>query len=356
MTRIIVDAMGGDYAPHEPVIGAVDALKKDKDLTVILVGDETQIKAELSACTYDESRLEIVHTTEVITMEEEDVAKAVRRKRDASIVVAFRMLKEGKGDALVSSGATGGVLSAGVLVLGRLKGVSRPALCPRIPNHRRTGTVVCDCGANLECKPINLAHFAIMASAYSEAAFGIKNAKVGLLNNGTEDHKGLVLQRESHALLKTMDFLNYAGNIEGRDIMYSDVDVVVSDGFTGNIAVKSIEGCGKAIGSIMGQEFKRNWWAKLRAGGVYDIIKRIRKSVDYQKLGGAVFLGLTKPVVKGHGNSKAGSFTIYIGQAVDMVRGDMINKMKAMIDSGNEKLAAIEAQNAAQSAETSVNE
>ena len=346
MIRIVVDAMGGDYAPHEPIVGAVDALKKNKDLTVVLVGDEEQIKAELSAFEYDKDRIEIVHTTEVITMEEEDVAKAVKRKKDASIVVSFRMLKEGKADALVSSGSTGGVLSAGVLVLGRLKGVSRPALCPRIPNHRRTGTVVCDCGANLECKPINLAHFAIMASAYSEAAFGIKNPRVGLLNNGTEDHKGLLLQRESHALLKTMDFLNYAGNIEGRDIMFSDVDVVVSDGFSGNIAVKSIEGCGKAIGSIMGQEFKRNWWCKLRAGGVVDIIKRIRGSVDYQKLGGAVFLGLTKPVVKGHGNSKAGSFTIYIGQAIDMVKGNMVAKMKVMIDEANEKFAALEAQKA----------
>ena len=347
MIKIALDAMGGDFAPTQIVLGAIEAIKKDKEIGIVLVGDEEKIKAELATCKkYDASRVEIVHASEVIDMEEEDVARAVRKKRDASIVVACRLLKEGKADALVACGSTGAVLSAGVLVLGRLKGVSRPALCPRFPNHRGTGVAVCDCGANLECKPNNLAHFAIMASAYMQAAFGMKNPQVGLLNNGTEEHKGLELQRETHKLLKSMDFLNYTGNVEGRDIMYSDVDIVVADGFTGNIAVKSIEGCGKAVSYIMNRHFKRNLWTKIRAAMCMDILKGIKGNLDYKAVGGAMFLGLTKPVVKGHGNTEARSVPIYIQQAANAIRGNMIEKMKVMIDEANEKMAVLEAKQA----------
>ena len=194
MVKIVIDAMGGDYAPKQQVLGTVEALNKDKALSVILVGDETQIKAELADLKYDSSRVEIVHTTETIGMEEVPT-KAVKTKKDSSLVVAFRLLKEGKADGLVSSGSTGAVLTAGVLILGRIKGVSRPALCPAIPNHRGGATFLCDCGANLECKPVNLVHFAMMATAYAQAAYGIENPRVGLLNNGTEDHKGTLLHQ-----------------------------------------------------------------------------------------------------------------------------------------------------------------
>ena len=332
MTRIIVDAMGGDFAPQQQVLGCVDALKKDKDLYLILCGDETQIKAELSGCKYDASRLEIIHTTESIGMEEIPT-KAVKTKKDSSLVVAFRKLKEGYADGLVSSGSTGAVLTAGVLILGRIKGVSRPALCPIVPNHRGSGTFVCDCGANLECKPINLAHFAIMASAYAKAAYGIENPKVGLLNNGTEDHKGLILQQESNAMLKKLDCINYVGNVEGRDMMYGDIDVMVCDGFTGNIATKSVEGCGKAVSTIMKREYKRNFWSLICALLSKGVIKRIRGGLDYEACGGATFLGLSKAVVKGHGNSKARGFAICISQAANAARGGMVDNIKEMIDS-----------------------
>ncbi len=331
MTKIIVDAMGGDFAPKQQVLGCVEALNKDKDLYLILCGDEAQIKAELSACKYDESRLEIVHTTETIGMEEIPT-KAVKTKKDSSLVVAFRMLKEGKADGLVSSGSTGAVLTAGVLLLGRLKGVSRPALCPIIPNHRGTGTFLCDCGANLECKPINLAHFAIMATAYAQSAYGFENPKVGLLNNGTEDHKGLLLQQESNVLLKNLDCITYAGNVEGRDLMYGDIDVMVCDGFTGNIAMKSVEGCGKAVSTILKREYKKNLWTKLCAVLSKGVIKNIRGGLDYEGMGGAMFLGLSKAVVKGHGNSKARGFSVCIEQAANAARGGMVEKIKTMID------------------------
>ncbi len=331
MTRIVVDAMGGDFAPKQQVLACVDALKADKDLYLILCGDEGQIKEILSTCKYDESRLEIIHTTETIGMEEIPT-KAVKTKKDSSLVVAFRTLKEGKADGLVTSGSTGAVLTAGVLLLGRLKGVSRPALCPIIPNHRGTGTLLCDCGANLECKPINLAHFAIMATAYAQSTYGIEKPRVGLLNNGTEDHKGLLLQQETNVLLKNMDCIHYAGNVEGRDLMYGDIDVMVADGFTGNIAMKAVEGCGKAVNTIIKGAYKKNLWSMICAVLSKGVIKNIRKGLDYEGMGGAMFLGLSKTVVKGHGNSKARGFAVCIQQAANAVRGGMVEKMKTMID------------------------
>ncbi len=339
MTRIVIDAMGGDFAPKQQVLGSVNALHNDKDLYVILCGDEAQIQAELAPLSYDESRLEIVHTTEVIGMEEIPT-KAVKTKKDSSLVVAFRMLKEGKADGLVSSGSTGAVLTAGVLVLGRLKGVSRPALCPMIPNHRGGGTFLCDCGANLECKPINLAHFAIMATAYAQSAYGIESPKVGLLNNGTEEHKGLILQQEANKLLQGMEGIAYVGNVEARDLMYGDIDVMVTDGFTGNIAMKAVEGCGKAVSTIMKREYKRNLWTKLCALLSGSIIKKIRGGLDYEGCGGAMFLGLSKTVVKGHGNSKAYGFEICIRQATNAARGGMVEKINSMVDAADlEKIA-----------------
>ena len=331
MTRIVVDAMGGDFAPLQQVTGAVDAINQDKDLTVILTGDKPQIEEILSTLKYDKQRLEIVHTTETISMEEIPT-KAVKAKKDSSLVVAFRLLKEGKADGLVSSGSTGAVLTAGVLILGRIKGVSRPALCPAIPNHRGGATLICDCGANLECKPINLIHFAMMASAYANVAFGVENPKVGLLNNGTEDHKGLLLQQEVNAELKKLSCVNYVGNVEGRDLMYGDIDVMVADGFTGNIATKSVEGCGKAVSTLMKREFKRNIFTKIKALLCSKIIKNIKKGLDYEGLGGATFLGLQKPVVKGHGNSKARAISVCISQATKAVRGNLSDKIKTMLD------------------------
>ncbi|MBR2375054.1 MAG: phosphate acyltransferase PlsX [Clostridia bacterium] len=331
MTKIVIDAMGGDFAPKQQILGAVEALQKDKQLSVILVGDETQIRAELATLTYDESRVEIVHTTEVITMEEVPT-KAVKTKKDSSLVVAFRLLKEGKADGLVTSGSTGAVLTAGVLVLGRIKGVSRPALCPLIPNHKGGATFLCDCGANLECKPLYLTHFAMMATAYAQAAYGIENPKVGLLNNGTEDHKGLALQQEANAMLKELSCIDYVGNVEARDLMYGDIDVMVADGFTGNIAMKAVEGCGKAVSTMMKREFKRNLFTKLRAVMCGGILKRIKKGMDYEALGGAMFLGLNKTVVKGHGNSKAKGFSICIAQAANAARGNMVEKIRDMLE------------------------
>ncbi|MBQ8319842.1 MAG: phosphate acyltransferase PlsX [Clostridia bacterium] len=331
MIKIAVDAMGGDYAPFEQVKGSVLAVQKDKDVFLYLCGDKTALETELAKYDYDKSRIEIVPTTEVITNEEVPT-KAVKTKKDSSTVVAFRMLKEGKVEGLVSSGSTGAVLSAGVLILGRIKGISRPALCPAMPNANGELTLLCDCGANLECKPVNFVHFALMATAYAQAVYGIKQPKVGLLNNGTEDHKGDLVHQEANQLLKTTPGICYVGNIEGREIMSGDVTVAVSDGYTGNIALKAVEGTAKAFSKILKTEFKRNVFTKIGYLFASGVMKKIKNRMDYEKVGGAMFLGLPGSVVKGHGNSKARGFSVCISQAVEAVRGGMVEKIKSMLD------------------------
>ena len=331
MIKIAIDAMGGDYAPEQQVKGATIALAKQKDLFLYLCGDKDAVEAELAKYKYDKSRVEIVPTTEIITNEEEP-AKAVKSKKDSSTVVAFRLVKEGKADGVVSSGSTGAVLTAGVLLLGRIKGISRPGLCPGLPNAEGGITLLCDCGANLECKPVNLVHFALMGTAYAKAAYGIENPTVGLLNNGTEDHKGDLIHQEANQLLKETVGIEYIGNVEGREIMLGGANVVVADGYTGNIAIKSIEGTGKAVGKIIKKEFKRNIFTMLGALIVSGIVGKIKKGLDYEKCGGAMMLGLSKVVVKGHGNSKANGFAVCIGQAADAVRGDMVGKISEMLE------------------------
>ena len=330
MIKIAVDAMGGDYAPFEQVKGSVEAVQKDKELFLYLCGDKAMLETELAKYSYDTSRIEIVPTTEVITNDEVPT-KAVKTKKDSSTVVAFRMLKEGKVEGLVSSGSTGAVLSAGVLILGRIKGISRPALCPAMPNANGEITLLCDCGANLECKPINFVHFSLMATAYAQAVYGVKNPTVGLLNNGTEDHKGDLVHQEANQLLKTTPGISYVGNIEGREIMLGDVNIAGSDGYTGNIALKSIEGTGKAFSKILKTEFKRNIFSKLGYLFASGVMKKVKNRLDYEKVGGAMFLGLPGAVVKGHGNSKALGFSVCISQAAEAVRGGMVEKIKEML-------------------------
>lgn len=356
MVRIAIDAMGGDFAPQEQVKGCALALERDKDLYLILCGDETAIKTELAKYKYDASRVEIVHTTEVIEMNDIPT-KAVKAKKNSSTVVAFRMVKEGRADGVVCSGSTGAVLVCGTTMLFRIKGISRPALCPVLPNGKGRKTFLCDCGANLECKSVNLRDFAIMATAFAQACYGIEAPTVGLLNNGTEDHKGTILQQETNAILKQTSCVNYAGNVEGRALMSGEVDIVVSDGFTGNIALKAVEGCGKAVGASLKRDFGKNLFNKLRYLLVKDIIGGIKDSLDHEKVGGAMLLGVPYVVVKGHGNSKANGFSVCIKQATDAIRGDMVGKIQTMVAKlVEEERAAEEAKKAEEAALSEGNE
>lgn len=323
--RILVDAMGGDLAPDEIVKGAVHA-QQELGAEIVLVGQ----RAAIEACLRNEqAKLEIIDASEVITMDD-DPSTATRRKKDASMTVALNMLRDGKGDAVVSAGSTGALLTGATLIVKRIHGIRRAALAPVLPNGD-AGVMLIDCGANADCTPEYLLQFAYMGSYYARTMLGIAAPRVGLLSNGTEDHKGDALHQAANELLKGMSCIDYAGNVEGRDIMAGDIDIAVADGFTGNIALKSIEGCGKAISAIMKREFKKNFFATMRAALVYDVIKNIKKSADYETMGGAMFLGLKKAVVKAHGNSKASGFAICIGQAVEAVRGDMVGKIEKML-------------------------
>ena len=335
MLKIIVDAMGGDNAPQEIVKGAIDALKVRKDFALVLTGDKQAVETELKKYDYDKGRVELVPCSEVVTNDDSPTV-AIRTKKDSSLVVGMKRLKEDEEAAgFVSAGSTGAVLTGSIFLVGRIKGVMRPALCPAIPNVHGKQTLLCDCGANAECKPAYLAQFAIMASAYARAAYGVENPRVGLLTNGTEEHKGDTLHQEAHALLKETECVNFAGNIEGRDIMYGDVDVAVCDGFSGNIALKAIEGCGKTVAAVLNQEFRRSLGSKLSYLFAKKPIGKLKGMLDYSRFGGSVFLGVEKVVVKSHGSSKAKSITASVLQALEAHENRLIeNITKLLAESG----------------------
>ena len=331
MLKIVVDAMGGDNAPGEIVKGALLSLQAREDFAIVLTGDEDLVRRELEKYSYDASRVELVHCSQVIT--NDDVpTHAVRGKRDSSLVVGLNLLKtDGEAGGFVSAGSTGAVLTGGIMLVGRIKGVLRPALCPGIPNVRGSQTLLCDCGANAECKPAYLAQFGVMASAYAKAAFGISSPRVGLLTNGTEEHKGDGLHQEAHQLLKATAGIDFVGNIEGRDIMYGDVDVAVSDGFSGNIALKAIGGCGKTVAAMLKKQFTASLGSKLSYLFAKKPISGLANALDYSRFGGSVFLGLKKVVVKSHGSSKAKSIVPSVLQAVEACRGGLIGTMERML-------------------------
>ncbi len=325
MLKIVVDAMGGDNAPVEIVKGAIQSLKERNDFSLVLTGDSYLVKEELKKYKYDISRVEVVHCTEVITNDDVPTS-AVRTKKDSSLVVGMKLLHDDpEVGGFVSAGSTGAVLTGGIMLVGRIKGVMRPALCPAIPNVRGSQTLLCDCGANAECKPQYLAQFGVMASAYAKAAFGVQNPRVGLLTNGTEEHKGDPLHQEAHQLLKQTDGVYFVGNVEGRDIMYGDIDVAVSDGFSGNVALKAIEGCGKTVATVLSDSLRASFSSTLGYLFVKKPIGKLKRMLDYSRMGGSVFLGLKKVVVKSHGSSKAKSICPSVVQAVDAYRNGLID-------------------------------
>lgn len=330
MVKIIVDAMGGDNAPEINVEGAVNALKKDKELYIILTGRKEQIEECLKKYKYDANRIEIVDCPDVIGMNDSPT-EAVRRK-DSSLMAGYWMLKKNEDICgMVSAGSSGAIIAGGQIILGRIRGVKRPALCPAIPNVRGGVTLLCDCGANSECKPIMLCQFAVLASAYAKARFGIDNAKVGLLSNGTEEHKGDPLHQETYKYLSQMENINFVGNIEGRDINYGDVDVAVADGFSGNIALKSLEGCAKMILAVMKKQFTSSPLSLIGSLFMMGGIKRMKKQLDFERVGGALLLGLKKVVVKSHGSSKAITIERSIQNAVEIYRNNLIPSIEEML-------------------------
>lgn len=330
MDKIILDGMGGDDAPAAIVKGATLALNADKDLYIIITGRESEISAELAKYKYDTSRLEILDCPDVIGMN--DVPTVAIKNKQTSLAAAYwKLKKEDDICGLVTAGSTGAAIVGGQLILGRLKGVKRPALCPAIPNVHGGVTLLCDCGANAECKPAMLCQFAVLASVYAQAGFGKENPTVGLLNNGTEEHKGDPLHQETYKYLKQMKGINFIGNVEGRDITYGDVDVVVSDGFSGNLSLKAIEGCAKMILGQMKKQFTSSPAALIGALFLRGAIKRMKKELDFNKVGGAFLLGLKKVVVKSHGNSKPETIAGAIANALKIHRNGLIPKVEQLL-------------------------
>ncbi len=330
--KILIDAFGGDNSPSEIVAGTILAINQRKDFTAVLVGKKQEIERELKKHVFPSGRVEILNADEVISCEEEPTL-AIRRKPNSSICVAFKELKENDdAKAFVSAGSTGAVLVGATLKLGRIKGVNRPALSPVLPTFKGDKKVLLlDCGANADCKPINLCQFALMGASYMEA-LGVKEPKIALLSNGTEDEKGNALNHEVFPILKSMETINFAGNIEARDIISGDYDVVVTDGFSGNIALKSMEGSIKGVLKMLKQTIKSS--AKNKLGGLF--LKKsflaLRDKLDYTSHGGALFLGVNKTVIKAHGSSDRFSFKNAVLQAVNYAGFNISEKITSRLE------------------------
>ncbi len=335
MKNIIVDAMGGDNAPEQIVLGAVDAVNADADVKVTLVGKQAEIESILSSEKYDAARISIIDASDVIS-NDESPTMAIKLKKDSSLVKAFDALNE-YGDAIVSCGSTGAVLVDAFMKVGRIKGVSRPALAPMLPTLKDDGRVVlCDCGANVDCKPLHLVHFAIMATAYAKAMNGVKDPRVGLLNNGAEAHKGNELVKATYEKLQNLEGINFVGSCEARDVLSGDFDVVVADGFDGNIALKSNEGAASAVVKLILDGVNSGGLrAKLGALLLKPVLKGVKKKMDYNAYGGACFLGVKKVVVKSHGSSKRKSVAASIIQAKELVISDVCETIRQGISAFN---------------------
>ncbi|MDZ5711685.1 phosphate acyltransferase PlsX [Jeotgalibacillus haloalkalitolerans] len=323
---IAVDAMGGDHAPGEIVKGVVKAAAGNSSLTIRLYGDEKQIQPLLG----NEKNIEVIHTDEVILSTDEPV-RAVRRKKNASMVLMAQAVKDKEADACVSAGNTGALMAAGLFVVGRIKGIDRPALSPTLPTIDGQGFVMLDLGANADAKPEHILQYAIMGSIYAEQVRGIKNPTVGLLNIGTEEGKGNDLTKQAYALLQESG-LNFVGNVESRDLLNGVSDVVVTDGFTGNMVLKTIEGTAQALFGMLKETFTSSVKTKLAAGLVKNDLRQLKGKLDYTEYGGAGLFGLNAPVIKAHGSSNATAVYNAIKQAHTMAENDVSGKISASLN------------------------
>ena len=325
--RIILDAMGGDNAPQAPVIGALQAAK-DFGAQITLVGRGEEILNVMRSQGIDTlpEGIEIAHADDVVDMHD-DPAAVVRKRKNSSMIVGLKMLSDGLGDAFVSAGSTGALLTGATLVVKRVKGSRRAAMGPVMPNKAGGRTVMLDCGANAECTPEFLLQFGLVGSLYAKKYLGEKEPRVGLLNIGTEDSKGTDLQKQAYALLTgaaEKGILNFVGNVEARDVPLGAVDVIVCDGFAGNVLLKSIEGTAMFMGSLMKNRiFKRNFFSKIGYLFCKPGVDEVMKMLDYREIGGTPFLGIKKPVIKAHGSSDALAFRNAVRQAMDTAKSDI---------------------------------
>lgn len=331
---ILLDAMGGDNAPDATIKGAIKA-SKEINGEIILIGNEEVIKSKLKLFYGKEnineiaSNVKIKNATEQIEMEDTPTI-AIKHKKDSSMVVGFKMLNDGEGDVFISAGNSGALLTGATLLVGRIKGMDRPAIAAMLPSDGIKGLLLIDAGANTNCKPLNLLQFAQMASIYLKNTFGVEKPRIGLLNIGTEETKGNDLCKESYKLLKEKSEeynINFVGNVEPRDCFLGEVDALVCDGFTGNVLLKSVEGIGRFVKKSLTDSLKENLLTKVAAVPSLPAINRFKQKADYKSYGGAPFLGVKKPVIKAHGSSDDLVFYYTLKQAEEFVKGNSVNKM-----------------------------
>lgn len=340
--KILLDAMGGDNAPDSTIKGAVNAINQIK-AEVILIGKQEVIEAKAKEF-YGKNlneispRLKIKNATETIEMED-GPTDSIKHKKDSSMVVGFNMLKQGEGDVFISAGNSGALLAGATLLVGRIKGIDRPAMAGILPAYK-SRLVLIDSGANTNCKPLNLLQFAQMSSIYIRNTFGVEHPRIGLLNIGTEETKGNELTKESYQLLKEKAKelnVNFIGNVEGRDAFSGEIDAIVTDGFTGNVFLKAVEGLGKFVKRSLKESLMRNLLSKIAAVPSLPAINRFSKSMDYKSYGGALFLGVKKPVVKAHGSSDEKLFEFTIKQAEQFVNNKTVENLISEFEKENTK-------------------
>lgn len=332
--RIYLDAMGGDNAPQAPAEGALEALRLYPEMEIELAGPiDTVTEAVNRAFEGVESsvrdRLILTDCPEVITNCEPPVM-AVRKKKQSAIVDGMLKLRDGQVDAFVSAGSTGAVLSGGMFRLGRLRGIERPALAPLLPNGKGYFLLI-DCGANVDCRPEYLHQFAMMGSAYMQGMRGMESPRIGLVNNGAEAEKGCALTKETYALLEGDKRLNFVGNVEAREITHDQADVIVCDGFVGNIILKFMEGVAGTLMGIIKQELLSDTRSKVGALLAKPAFRRVKHAMDYSEVGGAPLLGVRGNVVKAHGSSNGHALACAIKQAVQMIEGGVVEKIEALL-------------------------
>lgn len=331
--KIALDAMGGDNAPLETIKGAVAALEEVSELELVLVGKKEVIEAELSKYKYNKEKIEIVDAREIIEMTDEPVV-AVKSKKDSSMNRTLELVKDGTVNASVSAGNTGALITASQLKLKRIKGVLRPAIATMFPN-KKGHMLMLDVGATADCKPEFLNQYAMMGSKYMEILVGKKNSKVGLLNIGTEEGKGNEVTREAYNLLKENKSINFVGNVESTEVMNGNIDVVVTDGFTGNMVLKTAEGIGKFILDVIKTEVSKSFIYKLGALLLMPALKVVKSKMDSSEYGGAIFLGLNGISIKAHGNSDAVAIKNAIKVAEKFANLNFVEEMKKVIDIDN---------------------
>lgn len=328
--KILVDAMGGDDAPEAVVNGCIDAVMSQDGFAVVLIGDSEKIKKIMDKRRFMSPRLEIIHAQEIITNEDMPT-KAIRSKKNSSMVVGFNLLKEKKGEVFISAGSTGALLTGALFILGRLKGIDRPALGALIPTKSGKSLLI-DAGLNTTCKPVNYLQFAVLGSVYMREMFGMENPRVGLLNMGTEAKKGTEVLRQAYELLSRSD-LNFIGNIEGKDLPDGKVDVAVCDGYVGNVLLKFLEGAGSYMFAFMKGIFRKTIFSKLSFLLVMKDMKEFKRTMDAEESGGAPVLGVNGLVIKSHGNSNDKAIKNVVLKSYMLVKNSLFEKIKERLSS-----------------------